>query len=70
MKILFLMAVVWRLVIMPTGAKSDLSKPFDVPKTFSSETDCRADAASNLQSYLVSHGLTSSSTANFACTPN
>lgn len=73
MNALFAAALVWRLVILPTGGtktdeNKDLFKPFDTPKTFSSEADCRADAAANLTAYLAARGLPSGAVANFGCT--
>ena len=74
MNTMLMAALAWHLVIVPTGQRTadnhELFKLFDVPKTFSSEANCRTDASANLQSYLTAHGLPVGATANFACTTN
>lgn len=68
-------ALIWRLVIMPTGGikteqTKELFKPFDVPSLFSSEVDCRDFARDNLPSLLAAHGLPMGTSGNFVCTVN
>jgi hypothetical protein len=75
MNIVIAAALVWRrLVVLPTGPKTDakkeLMKPFDIQGTYATEADCKADVASNLASYVARHGLPAGTTANFVCTTN
>ena len=73
MNIVIAAALVWRLVIMPTGPKTvdkELYKPFDIQGTYTNETDCKADVAANLATYVTQHGLPAGTTANFVCTTN
>ena len=73
MNIAIAAALVWRLVILPTGPKTidkDLYKPFDIQGTYTAEADCKAAAASNLAAYVTQHNLPLGTTANFVCTTN
>lgn len=75
MQFILAAALVWRLVIMPTGGikteqTKELFKPFDVPSLFASEADCRDFARLNLLSLLAAHGLPNGTGGNFVCTVN
>jgi hypothetical protein len=51
-----------------TEGNAPLFKPFDIDRTFESESAGQADAEANLSAYLAARGLASGTAGNYACT--
>lgn len=62
---MIILAVIFQLAIMPTGAPQ--AKPFDVPNKFSTEQECINYAKANLNSLMAQKGLSNTS-GNYSCT--